>query len=149
MRKLIALLCCLTMSVCMLAMPVSAAEPDGPIVEDSQVVVTDGSYTVSPTATSKGLYYVEDLWFIDIYSFNVTPEKGARLNIWLKNDNPVIITVYKTNIFGLYSKVYGSTQFNAGTRDIIVEENCNGSKYLIKCQSAIDGSIMSLLAYQN
>lgn len=145
MKKIISLLCCFAMLICVSAVPAFAAETSTSFVDAD----TANSYTISPMATSKGLWYEEDLTFIDIHSFNVTPEKGANLNIWLKNDNPVVVTVYKTNIFGGYSKVYGSTTFSAGERDVCVETNCNGKPYLVKFESALDGSTMSILVYQN
>lgn len=147
MKRFLSLLCSITLALSLTCVPAFAAEVD--TVPESKTVVADFDNSISPAAESKGLWYEENLWFIDIHSFNVTPESGANLNVWLKNDNPVVLTVYKTNMFGGYSKVYGPTKFDAGERDVRVATNCNGKKFLVKYQSALDGSVMSTLVYQN
>ncbi len=147
MKRFISMLCSIALVMCMACVSTFAAE-NATIVDINETEITDNS-SVLPRATSKGLWYAENLWFIDTYSFNVTPESGANLNVWLKNDNPVLLTVYKTNAFGGYSKVYGATRFDAGERDVRVATNCNGKKFLVKFQSAIDGSTISTLVYQN
>lgn len=150
MKRFISFLCSIVLALSMACVPVFAAENDpAQNTDEPKAGVTDFDNSISPFATSLGLWYEENLWFIDFHSFNVTPESGANLNVWLKNDNTVVLTVYKTNIFGGYSKVYGPTTFNAGERDVRVATNCNGKKYLVKFQSAIDGSVMSTLVYQN
>lgn len=147
MKRFISVLCSIVLALGLTCLPASAAEVE--TTPESKSEVTDLDNSISLIAESKGLHYDEDLIFMDVYSFNVTPESGANLNVWLKNNNPIILTVYKTNIFGGYSKVYGPTKFDAGERDVRVAKNCNGKKFLIKYQPAIDGSMMSTLVYQN
>ena len=152
MKRLFSLLCCLALMLCFSTTSVIAAErtktytnTDNAKMEVVPVNIED----VSMRATSKGLWYKENWWFIGTQSFNVTPESGANLNVWLKNDNPVTVTVYKTNVLGGYSKVYGSKVFQAGERDVRVATNCNGKKFLVRLESALDGSKISILVYQN
>ena len=105
--------------------------------------------TVSIRATSQGLWYEENVWYYGIHQFNVTPEKGANLNVWLKNNYPVWLTVYETNALGMYSKVY-EERLGAGERDVRVDTNANGKKYLVKIQTDEGtGALMSFLVYQN
>lgn len=147
MKKLLSLLCCLGILLSMSTTSVFAANTDYESAKTESIFTENAN--ASQRATSKGLWYKENWWFIDTQSFTVPPESGANLNIWLKNDNPVTVTVYKTNALGTYSKVYGSKVFSAGERDVRVATNCNGKQYLVKLTSAIDGSTVSILVYQN
>lgn len=107
-------------------------------------------------ATSKGLWYEENTsnWSgvsDAVYNAPVTPEKGAALNVWLKNDLPVSMQVYETNWYGGYTKVY-QTSFSAGERDVKVVSNCNGKKYLVQLNrdiSSVFAPTISILVYQN
>ena len=132
---------CLTLALCFTSIPVFAADTSE---------VSSEIKTVEETSAraQQGLLYRENLWFMGIQQFTVTPSAGTTLNVWLKNDNPVKMTVYYTNAGGGYSTAYSTRSFAAGERDVTVAQNCNGKKYLIKFESAIDGSTISFLAYQ-
>ena len=104
---------------------------------------------------SKGLWYEENTtnWggvAGAVYNAPVTPEKGAALNVWLKNDAPVTMQVYETNWFGGYTKVYQSGTLEAGERDIKVVNKCNGKKYLVQLNRKLSNTTtISILVYQN
>lgn len=103
-------------------------------------------------ATSKGLWYEENStsWGTFVHNATVTPEQGANLNVWLKNDAPVTLQVYKTNAFGGYTKVYQSGTIEAGERDIMVVTNCNGKRYLVQMNRKLNQTpTYSWLIYQN
>ena len=139
MKKIISALCCIALMLTLSAVPVFAAD---------NTTSTSVEESVITRATSRGLYYKDNMFFQGIHTCTVTPESGANLNIWLKNNNTVKVYVYKTNILGMYSKIYTQT-FTAGERDVRVETKCNGKPYLVKLESAVDGSIASFLIYQN
>lgn len=145
MKKFITLLCCLSLMFSLNCVSVFAAEETA---SPAPVETFQQPINVSDRATSLGLWYKENFFFMDTMSFTVTPEKGANLNIWMDNANTVGVVVYKTNMFGGYSQVYKES-FGAGDRDVRVETKCNGKPYLVKFVSAIGGTGMSALVYQN
>lgn len=144
MKKMFAFLCSLALAMSLLVTPAFAAEQSS--VSDVSAVAS--STSISPLATSQGLWYKEDIVFFFAENAVVTPEKNSALNVWLKNTGSVTVTVYQTNIVGLWSQVY-STKFSSGERDVNVVAKCNGKKYMVKFTPDTDGSKMSALIYQH
>lgn len=102
MRKFIAFFCCLALMLSITSVSAFAAEPTAP-ANSLEALSTD---TVSPRVSTQGLWYKENWYFVGVQSFSVTPESSASLNVWLENNDTVILTVYKTTVLGTYSKVY-------------------------------------------
>lgn len=144
MKKMFAFLCSLALALSLLVTPAFAAEQSSV----SNVSAVAASTSISPLATSQGLWYKENLAFFTVENAVVTPEKNSALNVWLKNTGTVTVTVYKTNFFGLWEKVY-STSFGSGERDVNVVPKCNGKKYMVKFAPPADGAVMSGLIYQH
>lgn len=143
MKKIAAIVCCLALLLSLGTMNASATE----LQQKNDVVTSERIDNLR--VQTQGLWYRENLYFDYVVSTTVTPESGAALNVWLNNTlGPVTVTVYKTNILGLYSQVYNNT-FQVGERDVNVVSSCNGSQYLVKFTAATGGSIMSALIYQH
>lgn len=148
MKSIYRIVCVLVLSLCLMATPSFAND----VSHHSMQVYAEESLDFSaihPYATSKELWYRENIYFDYIENALVFPEKGSALNVWLKNTSGAVnITVYKTNAVGLYTKVYSQT-FSEGERDVNVVSSCNGKQYLVKFTAAAGGSIMSALVYQH
>ena len=154
MKKLVSVFCVLAMALSMFSATAFAAEPK--TVTDAEIISMEkNDFGVDTRATSKGLWYEENTtnWggvAGAVYNAPVTPEKGAALNVWLKNDAPVTMQVYETNWFGGYTKVYQSGTLEAGERDIKVVNKCNGKKYLVQLNRKLSNTTtISILVYQN
>lgn len=160
MKRLLSMICCIAMMLTVCAMPALAAETTPvPIAQTYEVEnAIDGG--VSTRATSQGLYYKENAYLAgsptsaEGLQFEVTPEKGANLRIWLKVESgtaygPMKVTVSEKNFLGIYSTVYTGT-FNTGTdTDVLTRSNCNGRSYRIMLQATDLASKYSILVYQN
>ena len=145
MKRVLSVLCLVAVMLSINCVSAFAAENTNAV----EIATVSADATMSTRATSPGLWYEEDMGYYGIHNFNVTPEKGANLNVWLKNSHPVWLTVYKTNFLGMYSKVY-EERLAAGERDVRVDTNANGKKYLVKIQTDEgSGATMSILVYQN
>jgi len=137
MKKILALVCCLALmlSMSLFSVPAFAAEESR-------------TYTTTPEVPTRaqGLWYKDGLMIFGSYNATVTPTKGTNLNLWLKCDGPVKVTVYYTNALGGYTQTYQNT-FQKGERDVRVVTNCNGKQTLVKFETY--GTTISALLYQN
>lgn len=139
MKKLFSALLISLIVFTLVTLPASATAND--VKKDNISIQTTNSIEY------KGLWYEENYYLIDWHSNAVTPDKNAKLNIWLENDNDVRLYVYKTNIWGRYSKIYDEV-IPAGVTDIEVENDCNGKKYLVKVGTNV-GAKVSIYVYQH
>lgn len=98
------------------------------------------------TPRQQGLWYQEETFFLGLVNAHVTPTKGSELRVWVKSDNAIRVTVYKTNAIGTYTQVF-SSQYKAGERDISVVSNCNGKEYVVQFRND-DGVTASALVYE-
>ena len=139
MKKLFSALLISLIVFTLVTLPASATAND--VKKDNISIQTTNSIEY------KGLWYEENYYLIDWHSNAVTPDKNAKLNVWLENDNDVRLYVYKTNIWGRYSKIYDEV-IPAGVTDIEVENDCNGKKYLVKVGTNV-GAKVSIYVYQH
>lgn len=139
MKKLFSALLISLIVFTLVTLPASATAND--VKKDNISIQTTNSIEY------KGLWYEENYYLIDWHSNAVTPDKNAKLNVWLENDNDVRLYVYKTNILGFYSKIYDEV-IPAGVTDIEVENDCNGKKYLVKVGTNV-GAKVSIYVYQH
>lgn len=155
MKKILAVFCTLAMALSMFSLNAFAAEPETSTALDEVAVTSAEDNTPVPYATSLGLWYEENTtnWTgvsNAVYNATVTPEKGAALNVWLKNNADVTMQVYETNWFGGWTKVYQSGTIGAGERDVKVVDNCNGKRYLVQLNRRLtEVPTISILVYQN
>lgn len=148
MKKNFLLLCVLVLMFGISSITVFAKENPNTNIN---ILQTEMLNKISTRATSQGLWYQENYEFknTNVYNAPVTPEKGAALNVWIKNDKEVSVQVYETNFFGGYSKVYERI-FPAGEKDVRVKDSCNGKKYLVQINQRNNSNTkISLLVYQN
>ena len=113
MKKLFSALLISLIVFTLVTLPASATAND--VKKDNISIQTTNSIEY------KGLWYEENYYLIDWHSNAVTPDKNAKLNIWLENDNDVRLYVYETNIWGFYSKIYKVSIFNAMSK----KKQCN------------------------
>lgn len=147
MKKFISLLGTLCLALSLIAVPVFAAEPS---TEVNGVESVSEINDVTPRATSKGLYYVENVTLAnqDVHNCTVTPDEGANLRIWLKNsEGPVTVNVAYTNWLGQWVGFYSQT-FQPGERDVLIKSGCNGKRYQVKLSTSTYAGY-SILVYQN
>lgn len=149
MKKLISLFCSV-MLICSLCSVTALAADTTSEVDAVAVEETDGaSEGIVPFATSRGLWYEEDhtIYMYAVNNMTVTPEKGANLRIWLKNDAEVKIT-YARTVGGVFVGM-GTKTFGPGERDVLLASNCNGSAYQVKMTCTGMMAKYSVLLYQN
>lgn len=147
MKKIIALLCSLTLVFSLFSISTFAASAE----TSDGVTAVNAESSVGTRATSLGLWYEEDMFLVatGIQNMPVTPEKGANLRMWLDHTGgPVEITVAYTNWYGGYTHLKTVT-YQPGERDVLLVENCNGKKYLVQMTAPDLYVSYSILLYQN
>ena len=149
MKKIISIFCSI-MLICSLC-SVTALASNTDCKEDTRVVekAEETSNMIATFATSKGLWYEENRTIYEgaVDNMTVTPDKGANLRIWLKNDQPVKIAYAKT-FLGQFVGV-GEKVFHPGERDVLLVSNCNGKTYQVKMTPVNMYAGYSVLLYQN
>lgn len=160
MKKLLSMFCCITMMLMVCAVPAFAAETTLGVEPQTYEAENTTSGDISGRATSQGLYYDEDAYLAgsptsqEGLRFEVTPEKGANLRVWLKVESgvaygPMRVSVAERNFLGIYTTVY-SGSFNPGTdTDVLTRSNCNGKPYRVTLQATDLMAKYSILVYQN
>lgn len=147
MKKIVALLCSLTLVFSLFSVSTFAASAE----TSNDVVAVNPESSAGARATSLGLWYEEDMLLVatGIQNMPVTPEKGANLRMWLDHTGgPVQITIAYTNWLGGYTHLDTLT-FEPGERDVLLVENCNGKKYLVQMTAPDLYVSYSILLYQN
>ena len=131
MRKVISVVLCIVMLLCMTPTTAFAMTP------------TDVYFTDSVTNEPKDLYYAENVSIVagGALAVDVTPTKGRALRVWLLNkDTPTQLRVSRPAFIG-YSIVFDET-YGVGSVDVETVSNCNGGTYQVQVWNK-SGEILS------
>lgn len=161
MKKIVSLLLCITMMMC-IAPTCAFAMEDGITVEESSLpfknskveatLISSEESQITPRANPKDLYYNGNAQVLaGIPSIvNVTPTKGRALRVWLSvKDGTVEMKVVRPGTIGYVTEFDGT--YGTGDRDVETVANCNGGLYqiqLIHKSSSQGYNPISILIYE-
>lgn len=162
MKKLISMVLCMAMMLCMVSTTAFATEAvdtnvDGAVVsenstsyQDIDVMIASSEDAIVPYANPTNLYYNENVAIIPggHFAVNVTPTKGRSLRVWLLvKDGSTQMRVSKPAFIG-WSIVYNQT-FGVGDRDVETVSSCNGNTYQVQFwNKSNDINNISMLIYE-
>lgn len=147
MKKLVSVLCTLSLALSMFSVPVFASSTEK--VPNFEVMNAEGESNVEfvTRANPRDLYYEENHFLVnqDVQRIVVTPTKGRKLRMWIKTDNPVNVDCEYTNVFGLWHGFYD--QDLSGEQDVLITSSCDGKPYRISIRTSA-WATYSILLYE-